>query len=309
MSSGSAYPDTTPTFAQRGNSLGDFVAWRWGMLALWLAASAIFLGRAIAGRFPRALPSLGLIAVAIIVVTLTLGLRALLRGTWIATITVPQSTTAWLAQFLPTVGAILFAVGFTVAGAYATGLSLLWVIVASEVLFGVAGPWTVPRFRRWLGLDREDRGTVIIDHPRKLNPKQTLAEPEAPKSASLTDPVLRETAPNDDEPEDDDELPWLWQEATALQELRYISLPEAGLCVIGSQRLTLPSAQQTAAVHTVFHPPFADAPVVTLEMQEPETVTIKAAQILPHGIRWELRAEQPAEDAREVQWAFSAASC
>lgn len=286
---------TTPTFAQRGNSLGDFVAWRWGLLALWLAASSLFLGRAIAGRFPQPLSSLGLIAVAVVMLTLTTELRVLLRGSWNASITAPRSRTEWLTQFLPTFGAILLACGFTVAGAHPTGLVLLWILIAAEALFGAGEPWTMLRVRRWLVRDQADRGTIILDHPRRLIQEQTLAEPVVPEIVS-----------NEDESAIDDELPWLWQETTALQELRYMTLPEQGSCVAGSQRMTLPAAQQSAVVHTVFHPPFAAAPIVTLEMQEPDTVTIKAAQILPHGIRWELKAEQPADVPCNVQWAFSA---
>ena len=292
MSSGTT---PTSTFAQRGNSLGGFVAWRWGLLAVWLAASALFLGRAIAGRFPQTLPSLGLIVVAIVCMLITIELRALLRGSWYASVTAPRSSTEWLGQFLPTLGAIFLATGLTVAGAHPTGLTLLWVLIAAEAVFGAGGPWTFLRIRRWFVLVQADRGTVILDHPRGLLHEMTLAEP-----------VAREVDSNQDESAATDELPWLWQEATALQELRYISLPEQGLCVAGAQRMTLPAAQQSAVVHTVFHPPFAAAPVVTLEMQEPDTVAIKAAQILPHGIRWELRAEQSDEHPREVQWAFSA---
>jgi hypothetical protein len=295
MSSG-AMP-TTPTIAQRGNSLGDFVAWRWGLLALWLAASALFLGRAIAGRFPQPLSSLGLIAVAIVMLMMTIELRALLRRSWSACATPPQSRTAWLAQLLPTFGAILLATGFSVGGAYPTGLVLLWVLVAAEVLFGAGGPWTLSRTRGWLVRDQAERGTVN-NLPRGVIPEKTRAEPMA-----------REAFSNEaDEEACDEELPWLWQESAALQELRYITVPEQGLSVSGSQRVTLPATQQTAVVHTVFHPPFVNSPVVTIEMQEPELVKIKAAQILPHGIRWELRAEQSAEQPREVQWAFTAAS-
>jgi hypothetical protein len=309
MPSGSAYHGTTSTFAQRGNSLGDFVAWRWFMLALWLVASALFLGRAIAGRFPDALPSLGLIAVASIGVLITIGLRALLRGDWRASVATPRSASDWCGQLLPSLGNVLLATGFSVAGAYATGLSLLWVIVAVELFCSATGPWTQPQIRRLFGLGQADHGTVLVEDSRGLIPEQKLAEPMAPQSAALGDSVVRETFSDDDESAEHDELPWLWQEATALQELRYISLPEAGLCVTGSQRLTLPAAQHTAVVHTVFYPPFAAAPAVTLEMHEPDTVTIKAAQILPHGIRWELKSEQGAEGACEVQWAFSAISC
>lgn len=140
--------------------------------------------------------------------------------------------------------------------------------------------------------DERDYGSSVVRYTRK-----TLAEPVAPKEPSYEDDSTAT-----------DELPWLWHEATALQELRYMTLPEQGLCVAGSQRVTLPAAQQTAVVHTVFHPPFAAPPIVTVELQEPDAVSIKAAQILPHGIRWELRAEQPNDQPREVQWAFSAAS-
>lgn len=263
---------------------------------MWLAASALFFWRAIAGRFPDALSSLGLIAVAAIIVVIALGIRTLLRGSLASSMTQPRTAQDWFAQFLPTLAAILLAVGFTVAGAHVTGLVFLWIIVAAEVLSGAAGPWTLSLLPRWFERSKEDRGTVIVDHPRGM----LLQEPEE-------EPAVGDTQA-DEEFIENEGLPWLWQDATALQELRYMTLPETGLAVAGSQRATLPAAQQTAVVHTVFHPPFAAAPVVTLEMQEPDTVAIKAAQVLPHGVRWELRAEQSSEQPREIQWAFSA-SC
>ncbi len=128
--------------------------------------------------------------------------------------------------------------------------------------------------------------------------EQLAAQPK-PLGAELTNDLNEETGPNA-------ELPWLWQEDTALQELRYMTLPETGLCVAGSQRVLLSAAQPTAVVHTVFHPPFAAQPLITIELQEPESVAIKAAQILPQGVRWELRAEQPSDKPREVRWAFTA---
>ena len=127
------------------------------------------------------------------------------------------------------------------------------------------------------------------------------------KPEALAEPVARETLSDDDEAEMNDELPWLWQEPAARQELRYLVLDDVGTVVTGSQRATLPAGQLTAIVHTVFHPPFDAVPEVTIDMQEPDGVTIKAAQVLPHGIRWELRGDA-AENSRDVQWAFSASA-
>jgi len=294
---------SSATAAQQGNSLGRVVEWRWGLLSLWLAGTSLFLARAIACRFPRPLSSLGLIAVGVVAIILAIGLRILLRGRWQASATAPKSRLDWLAQLLPTLGLVLLVTGFTVAGSYPTGLVLLWVLAAGEAAFGAGGPWTLPLVRRWFVRGQAAAGTVIVDQPRSLNRKEALA-----LSETLAEPVARGVVAESAEPATADELPWLWQESTALQELRYMTLPEQGLCVAGSQRFLLPAAQTVAVVHTVLHPPFDAVPTVTLEMQEPDTVAIKAAQILPHGIRWELRAEQPADHPREVQWAFSASS-
>ncbi len=224
--------------------------------------------------------------------------------------TIPLMPTEWFAQLLPTLGMILLAIGFSVAGAYPTGLVLLWVIVAGETLFGAGGPWTIPLIRRLLRIDQPDSGTTLLDYPRGKIDAETLAEPVAPgrSTETLAESValVKDQEPSAEEAELDEELPWLWQDATALQELRYMTLPESGLCIAGSQRVTLPAAQQIAVVHTVFHPPFDTVPTVTIEMEQPETVTIKAAQVLPHGIRWELRTASMLEKSQQVQWAFIA---
>jgi hypothetical protein len=279
------------------------------LLALWLATSALFLGRAIAGHFERPLPSLGLIAVAMVIVGIAVGIRALLRGSLTNCMVGPRTSREWLAQVLPSLAVIFLAVGFTVAGAYVTGVVFLWIFVAAEGLFGAAGPWTLALLQRWFGTERTDRGTIVLDHPRGVIKQETLAKPV---KHELQDEVLLEPVAyalendTDQETETNDELPWLWQDTTALQELRYMTLPEGGLCVAGSQRVSLPATQQTTVVHTVFYPPFAAAPVITIELQEPETVAIKTAQVLTHGVRWELRMEQASDHAREVRWAFNA---
>jgi len=295
---------------QRGNPLGRVVEWRWGLLTLWLGASALFLGRAIAGRFDRPLSSVGLIAVVMVVVVLTLAIRSLLRGSMANSIALPQTAGDWFAQALPTLAAIFLAVGFTVAGAHVTGLVFLWILVAAEVLLGAAGPWTLALLQRWLGRSEEDRGTIVLDHPRgTINDAAPAPSMVQEQQAAQIKPLIAElTNDLDEETGSNEELPWLWQDDTALQELRYMTLPEIGMCVAGSQRALLAAAQLTAVVHTVFYPPFAAPPLITIELQEPETVAIKAAQILPQGVRWELRAEQLSDKPREVRWAFTATS-
>ena len=143
--------------AQRGNSLGRVVEWRWALLSLWLAGTVLFLVRAIAGYFLRPLSSLGLIAVAVVAVIIAIELRIALRGGWQAMNTPPDSTATWLAQLLPSLGLIFLATGFTVAGAHPTGLTIMWVLVAAELAFGAAGPWTMPMIQRWLTRSKVDR--------------------------------------------------------------------------------------------------------------------------------------------------------
>ncbi len=124
---------------QRGNPLGRVVEWRWGLLTLWLGASALFLGRAIAGRFDRPLSSVGLIAVVMVVVVLTLAIRSLLRGSIANGMALPQTAGDWFAQSLPTLAAIFLAVGFTVAGPHVTGLVFLWSLVQRKYCWGLPG--------------------------------------------------------------------------------------------------------------------------------------------------------------------------
>jgi hypothetical protein len=298
--------NTTP--AQQGKLLGRVVEWPWALLALWLVASVLFLGRALAGRFERPLPMLVLLAVAAVIALITVAVRLLLRGSWVNSVILPRTTPDWLAQFMPSLAAIILAVGFTVAGAPPTGLVFLWIIVAAEIFFGAAGPWTWPLLQRRRWRAKEDRGAVVPERPRgTLNDSPTVPAAHETNSTSVTDRVSSgHDSDSGAQEEPNDELPWLWHEATALQELRYMSLPEQGICVAGSQRVTIPAAQQTSVVHTVFYPPFSDVPEISIELQEPYTVTIKPAQILPQGVRWEIRAEQTSDQPREVQWAFSA---
>jgi hypothetical protein len=303
--------NTTPT--QRGFSLGRVVEWRWGLLTLWLTGTAIFLARALAGFFTHPLTSLSLSSVGLVSVIVAMELRSLLRGNYQASSTLPQSPNAWLAQLLPSSGVLLLAMGFSVAGAHLTGLVVFWTLVAAEILFGAARPWTLPLLRQLMRRDHTAYGKKVLEHPQKTVEPEPPPKPLALVHASLerampANLVTADLEAAGTEPDFDAEFPWLWHEATALQELRHMTLPDSGLCVTGSQRHTLLATQQIAVVHTVFHPPFDAVPTVTIEMQEPEDVTIKAAQILPHGIRWELRVVSPLEEAQQVQWAYIAAT-
>ncbi|MGC4007293.1 MAG: hypothetical protein QM811_30860 [Pirellulales bacterium] len=75
--------------------------------------------------------------------------------------------------------------------------------------------------------------------------------------------------------------------------MRRLSLDDGRESVIGALRSTLAARQTTLFVHTVFQPPFQKPPTIELELHEPDDLRITAAQILVHGVRWEIKAPAP----------------
>ncbi len=62
--------------------------------------------------------------------------------------------------------------------------------------------------------------------------------------------------------------------------------------------------QRVAIAHTVLQPIWPTTPRVTIEQSEPDEIDIRAVQMIPQGIRWEIRLPEVAEVAFPVTWSF-----
>ncbi len=78
--------------------------------------------------------------------------------------------------------------------------------------------------------------------------------------------------------------------------------------VHGWMRVEFGPGQRTANVHLAFCPPFARAPHVSVEQSDGPEVRIKTAQVLPFGVRFDLKLQRSADAPGRVILRFSAVS-
>ena len=74
----------------------------------------------------------------------------------------------------------------------------------------------------------------------------------------------------------------------------------------GRMRIDLAAGQRTGHLHAAFCPPFEELPVVEAKTLDGPAARVKTAQILPHGIRLDIRLDRPADEASCLYVEFTA---
>jgi hypothetical protein len=73
----------------------------------------------------------------------------------------------------------------------------------------------------------------------------------------------------------------------------------------GYLRVGFESAQRNAIAHVAICPPFSRTPVCYAEPSSGPDAQVKVAQVLPHGVRLEIKLDQPAREPADVTVEFS----
>jgi hypothetical protein len=68
------------------------------------------------------------------------------------------------------------------------------------------------------------------------------------------------------------------------------------------------AGQRTGSIHVAFCPPFAAVPEVEVEQIDGPEARIKTAQLLPYGVRLDLKLAAASEEPTSVLLQFSARS-
>ncbi len=76
--------------------------------------------------------------------------------------------------------------------------------------------------------------------------------------------------------------------------------------ISGWLRMPFAAGQRSGNLHVAFCPPFATTPELTVEQLGGPEVRIKMPQILPYGVRLDLKLVAPAEEPTAVLIQFSA---
>ena len=94
--------------------------------------------------------------------------------------------------------------------------------------------------------------------------------------------------------------------ADVLQQLTRSKTADGTERLDGWLRMPLAPGQRTASVHVAFCPPFETNPTLDLEQIEGPEGRIRSAQLMPHGVRLDLKLRRKPEEPTDVFLRFSA---
>jgi hypothetical protein len=268
---------------------------RWlaaAMLTLLSAAAVVVLWRRLAGALPHPLQPAPLLALAIAV---AIAAGAIRLG-W--PLRCPAGS-APRAAWIPMIGASLAvaALGIAVSARAGNVAALLafWTMLLLEE--GWAWQRVLRRTRHiapvaaWLGWRRMKTGTgAAIDGVSASATVQPIAEPV---SVFIQAPQASTVGSTPQSPQDKGGLP---SDDVAQQFVRRRAA-DGSDTLSGFARLVFAPAQRTGSVHVAFCPPFARTPELSVAQIDGPEARIKTGQLLPYGVRLDLKltaeAEQP----------------
>lgn len=194
------------------------------------------------------------------------------RQTWAAT--ARSRAAVYAAWAAPSLVLVIWAAGVSLAGSDALGLAAL----VGTLLLEEGWSWGRLRRRAELGVPRD---TATLEPPTPRGAGSPLAA------------VLHDLPPAQDEPD----------EAVTQQLTRRQA--ETGEVIEGWVRVSFAAAQRHATAHVAICPPLARVPVCFAEQSDGPAARIKVAQVLPYGVRFELKLDEPAVEPSGVYVEFA----
>lgn len=97
--------------------------------------------------------------------------------------------------------------------------------------------------------------------------------------------------------------------ANVLQQLTLRTTADGNQELSGWLRIRFDVGQRSGSLHVAFCPPFGQVPLVQAEALSGPDCRIKAAQVLPYGVRLDVKLDEPAGERESVLvWFFAAVS-
>ncbi len=257
----------------------ELARWTAGLLVVVLSLGAALLcWRRAVGALSNPLDSAALLAVALLVVMIAVVARAAGRfraaGARSGSVQTCQAVLLSVAV-LATGGAL------SLRGTPLAGLVVLWVVLIAEEGWAWR-PGTLPglpKMPRWRRLRLRP---VRVDDAQAVAPHGTVHSDDRPMVA--------------DNPPDD----------TVTQKTTRSQAADGTESLSGWLRIPLASGQRTANVHVAFCPPFAHTPRARVKQLDGPEARVKTVQLLPYGVRFDLKLREPSESAAAVLLQFSA---
>ncbi len=281
------------------------------LLSLLGLAGGMFTCRRLAGALHEPLGTWALTTTAVVLAIAALAVRVLGRD-YIRSADSSRPSLAVLILFGPTAVIAAAAFALSLPGTSVAGLTLLWGLLATAefaaLIFAALrhSPWKKLLSHAWLPLLARSAGRLrSFTSPTAAptaaqtppQPTTALPQPAAVLHAGLDavlDPVL-ESPTFDKTPHDQ-----VTQQVVRLQE------PDGTETISGWLRASFLPGQRTTRVHLAFCPPFASVPAVEVEQTDGPPARIKTVQLLPYGVRFDLKLSDDAEESLTVLLQFSA---
>lgn len=259
-------------------SLGRWAAG--AALGLLICVAVVIAQRRLAGALENPLEVAALLSTGLLAVTAAGGIRVgwhsqpaksvAARADW----TVMLSTSAAL---------IALGAALSTAGTQIAGLAVFWTLLAAEegwawywFVSRRVGPipWPVLHILRW-------------DRPQKPAPHAARVGPawHAPRRPVSAEEILSEDV---------------------TQQLMRSRAADGAEELSGWLRPAFAAGQRTGSIHVAFCPPFAGTPELAVEQIDGPEARIKTAQLLPYGVRLDLKLAAAAEQPTTVLLQFSA---
>ena len=252
-----------------------------GVLAL---AAVVLCWRRLAGALdlPLGLPFLA--AAGGLAVLLAVGARTAAR--WAADVRNP-TTGQCVLSWLVSCSLVAWAASLTMPGVSRAGILMVYALVAVEECWRL-GVW----FQRTrLGNSLRDE---LDAWARRLGwrwrPLTALDLDTGGRSPQEPDTVADQPVPSGE----------------VVQELLRLRSEDGAQWLRGRLRTLMAPGQRTVSVHAAFCPPFSSTPNVSVDQSEGPPARVKVAQLLPYGVRFDIRLGDPAEETVSLGLRFTA---
>ena len=254
------------------------------MLAM---VSVLLVVRRCSGGLTQPIATLALLMVALVLASLA----AAWRWLWFRCDAVDGRLSALMVTVFPAIVLLLFAGSISLPGTSRGGLLLLWVILVGEEVLA-----------HWLFYGHRAGGMLRYDRA-PVGPTQGGQLLAASATEAVVEVESRRQSVSSSAWEEVDGLPdGIWQQISQTRD------EDGHDAFYGRLRGEFATGQRSTSLHVAFCPPLDTVPQVFVEQIEGPEVTIKAAQILPYGVRFDVKRMALGESCETVIIEFYASS-
>jgi hypothetical protein len=281
------------------NNRSDPFSLRYGaaaVLGLLIAAAGVLQERWLAGALLNPLePALLLAAGALVACA-----AALVRIGWShpPTSAIRSPRSRWTVMVLTSLAAVALTVSLWVPGTPVVWIAVVGTILAVEEVWAW---WPQKRGQNYYLPTKSPSGSPMQEKI-VLTP---LLPPLLPQNYLL--PAKSLPAPHIHEINSSDPFfPSFFPSAEVVQQLTRSRAMDGTEELSGWLRMAFAAGQRTGSVHVAFCPPLSVVPELSVEQIEGPEARVKTAQLLPYGVRLDLKLVAPAEEPASVLLQFSA---